>query len=270
MCDAAVDLLTTTTGYADDVTLLAAQRQAPVPAFSASVEAALGSVPEARDAVSDWLAPLDISAVDELAVRHAVGELVTNAVVHAHAAERRPARRWVEVDAELGADGVLSCRVHDDGRWQDTGRLPDGWGLALVAAMVDDLRIERGHGTTVTFRLRLSRTIRMMVGRRHRDGGAQGLDLAVQHGGQHVRVRGDVDTTSAEHLRTALLRAGCGGVQDVLVDLSDVTLLSSSAVRVLHEVCRPGRGVTLCAPMGSVAQHVLDLVRLPYDPGAVA
>ena len=128
-------------------------------------------MPEARDAVSDWLAPLDVSAVDELAVRHAVGELVTNAVVHAHAGERRSARRWVEVDAELGADGVLSCRVHDDGRWQDPGRPEDGWGLALVAAMVDDLRIERGHGTTVTFRLRLGRTVRMMAGRHHRDGG---------------------------------------------------------------------------------------------------
>ncbi len=136
--------------------------------------------------------------------------------------------------------------------------------------MVDDLRIERGHGTTVTFRLRLSRTVRMMAGRRHRDGGSKGVDFAVRHEGPHVRVRGDVDTTSAEHLRTALLRAGCGGVQDVLVDLSGVTLLSSSAVRVLHEACRPGQGVTLCAPMGSVAQHVLELVRLPYDSGAVA
>lgn len=269
LCDAGVALLTGTTGYDDDVTLLAAQRRTPAPVLSASFDATLGSVPEARDAVSDWLAPLDISALDELAVRHAVGELVTNAVVHAHAGERRPGRRWVEVDAELGSDGVLSCRIHDDGRWRDPGLPGDGWGLAMVAALVDDLRIERGHGTSVTFRLRLGRTISLMADRHHRDGSPKGVDFAVRHEGPHVRVRGDVDDTGAEHLRTVLLRAAYGGVQDVLVDLSGVTLLSSSAVRVLHEACRPGLGVELRAPMGSAAQHVLELVRLPYDSEAV-
>jgi anti-sigma regulatory factor (Ser/Thr protein kinase)/anti-anti-sigma regulatory factor len=270
LCDAGVELLTRTTGYADDVALLAAQWRTPEPAFSASVDATLSSVPEARDAVSDWLAPLDISAVDELAVRHAVGELVTNAVVHAHAGEPGTTRRRVEVDAELARDGVLSCRVRDDGRWQEPAPFADGWGLAMVTAMVDDLRIDRGHGTSATFRLRLTRTVRMLAGRHGWDAGARRADFAVRHEGPHVQVRGDVDTASAEHLSTALVRAWCGGVQDVLVDLSGVTLLSSAAVRVLHEACRSGRTITLRAPMGSVAQHVLELVRLPYDVGAAA
>jgi anti-anti-sigma factor len=269
LCDAGVELLTRTTGYADDVALLAAQWRTPEPAFSASVDATLSSVPEARDAVSDWLAPLDVSAVDELAVRHAVGELVTNAVVHAHPDEPGTTHRRVEVDAELARDGVLSCSVRDDGRWQEPAPA-DGWGLAMVTAMVDDLRIDRGHGTSATFRLRLTRTVRMLAGRHGWDAGARRADFAVQHEGPHVEVRGDVDTASAEHLSTALVRAWCGGVQDVLVDLSGVTLLSSAAVRVLHEACRSGRTITLRAPMGSVAQHVLELVRLPYDVGAAA
>jgi serine phosphatase RsbU (regulator of sigma subunit)/anti-sigma regulatory factor (Ser/Thr protein kinase) len=269
VCDAGVELLTSTTGYADDVTLLAAQRRVPTPALSTSVEATLSGATAARDAVSEWLAPLDISAVDELAVRHAVCELVTNAVLHAHAGELRSDRRRVEVDAEVNRDGVLSCRVHDDGGWKIPGRAEGSWGLAMVAAMVDDLRFDRGSGTTATFRMRLTRTARMMAGRHHWGVRPRGRDFGLRHEGSHIWARGDVDAAGAELLRTALMRAW-RGVENVLVDLSGVTMLSSSAVRVLHEACGSGRGTTLHAPMGSAAQHVLDLVRLPYEAGALA
>ncbi len=270
LCDSGVELLTSTTGYADDVTLLAAQRQAPAEAFSASFDATLAGVPAARDAVSRWLAPLEISAVDDLAIRHAVGELVTNAVVHARAGEGPTPRRRVGVDVELGRDGVLTCRVHDDGHWRGSGSSTESWGLAMVTAMVDDLRIDRSHGTTATFRLRLTRTTSLMAGGGRGSAGSRRVDFAVRHEGPRVRVDGDVDCTNAELLRTALLRAWRGGLEDVVVDLSDVTLLGSSAVRVLHESVASGRRVTLTAPMGSVAQQVLELVRLPYDTGADA
>jgi anti-sigma regulatory factor (Ser/Thr protein kinase) len=270
LCDAGVELLTTTTGYADDVTLLAAQRRAPAGALSTAVDATLAGVAAARDTISEWLAHLDISAVDELAVRHAVCELVTNAVLHAHAGERRAATGSVEVAAEVSRDGVLVCRVRDDGGWKGPAAAPDGWGLAMVAAMVDDLRIDRGQGTTATFRQRLTRTAGMLAGGGPTTAGPRSVDFAVRHDGPRVWVRGDVDVAGAELLRTAVLRSGCGGVEDVVVDLSGVTVLSSSAVRVLHEACGSGHAITLRAPMGSAAQHVFDRVRLPYEPGAVA
>jgi hypothetical protein len=50
-----------------------------------------------------------------------------------------------------------------------------------------------------------------------------------------------------------------------VLDLSAVTHLGSAGVRILHElITTEGADVTLLAPFGSVAQYVLELVRLPY------
>jgi hypothetical protein len=50
----------------------------------------------------------------------------------------------------------------------------------------------------------------------------------------------------------------------LLLDLTGVTALASAGVQVLHERLDGSSGLRLLAPVGSPAQHVLDLVRLPY------
>ena len=159
MCETGLELLTRETGYDDDITLLAAQRRRQAAPFSASLDATLATVPAARDAVSEWLLPLGISGVDDLAVRHAVGELVANAVVHANAGEDPPRSHVIEVDAEVDGDGVLACRIHDDGHWVDlAASASGGLGLGMVTSMVDHLAIDtQGPGTSATFRHRLTR-----------------------------------------------------------------------------------------------------------------
>ena len=56
----------------------------------------------------------------------------------------------------------------------------------------------------------------------------------------------------------------------MIVDLTDVTHVGSAAVQVLHDVmAMPGAPLLLRAPVGSVAQQVLELARLPYDTGPI-
>ena len=81
-----------------------------------------------------------------------------------------------------------------------------------------------------------------------------------------MKVRGPVDLTSADNFRASLRRFSRGGTTDLTVDLSEVTHLGSAGVQVLHEIhALDGAPLHLRAPSGSVAQHVLELVRLPYD-----
>jgi hypothetical protein len=83
VCQATVELLTRT-GYADDVTILAAQRLAePVPPLHLTLPAELASVTQARHAFGAWLDQVDPAAQDRGDLQLAIAEVVTNAVEHA-------------------------------------------------------------------------------------------------------------------------------------------------------------------------------------------
>ena len=79
-----------------------------------------------------------------------------------------------------------------------------------------------------------------------------------------LALHGPVDRRSADRLRHELTTLTRGGTAPLLVDLSGVTALASIGVQVLHERLASSPGLVLLAPVGSPAQHVLDLVRLPY------
>ena len=266
-----LELLTRSTGYADDITMLAAQRVSAPEPFSVQAPAEPREVGAVRRKLHQWLAPLDIGAADDIAVQHAVGELVTNAVEHAYRDES-PDAASVAVRAELDSAGVLTCTVTDTGHWRE--REPDhrrGRGLAMVQGLVDSLELRRQEsGTTAVFRHRLSRPAHLMTGRHVTSGpavaGAQDVPFSADASGDRVTVCGPVDVSSAERLRMVLQRVGSGGLSGITVDLAGVTHLGSAGVQVLHELHGDGTSMTLSAPYGSVAQHVLELVRLPYDP----
>jgi anti-anti-sigma factor len=78
-----------------------------------------------------------------------------------------------------------------------------------------------------------------------------------------VRVTGPVDEQGAEHLRIRLLEASHGGTGQVELDLAEVGLFSSAAVRVVLAIARIARDerwrLVVHAPAGGGTRHVLEI-----------
>ncbi|MGY1783327.1 SpoIIE family protein phosphatase [Geodermatophilus sp. SYSU D01036] len=283
VCRLTVELLTRT-GYDDDVTTLAAHRlPEPVPALHAGTTTDHGGIRGLRRTVDAWLDGLDPADDDRDAVELAMWEAIANAVDHAYP-PGLPGP--VRVDAALLPDGVLECRVTDEGSWRD----PDpsvthrGRGLLMAQQLTDSLHVSRGAGgpadagTVVTLRHRLHRPAMLGsdVGRDAAPVARPPFAVDVAPGGGdgrpasrdvRLRVSGPVDVTSVEALSRQLAAASRGGVLPLTVDLSEVTLLASAGVQALHrmrdQLAGHGHALTLVAPPGSAARAVLDLVHLP-------
>jgi serine phosphatase RsbU (regulator of sigma subunit)/anti-sigma regulatory factor (Ser/Thr protein kinase)/anti-anti-sigma regulatory factor len=271
VCERTLEVLTRTAGYADDITLLAAHRTPAFPAYRRTIKGGAEAAREVREDLDTWLASLQIAVLDEFAVLHAVGELITNALEHS-SENGEPTTAAIEVEAALEPSGTMVCAVRDHGRWKDAPPHPDrGRGLGMVSGLVDQLTIERtGTGTSARFRKRLTRSAQLLTG----SGGPASVEPAgvgpvpfgTEVAGDVLTVRGPVDLSTADALRAALRRFSRGGTAELTVDLAAVTHLGSAGVQVLHEVYgKDGAAFHLRAPSGSVSQHVLDLVRLPYD-----
>jgi serine phosphatase RsbU (regulator of sigma subunit)/anti-sigma regulatory factor (Ser/Thr protein kinase)/anti-anti-sigma regulatory factor len=286
VCQLTVELLTRT-GYADDVTTLAAQRlSAPIAPLDLNLAAELGSVQAARRAFSAWVDALDLAGEDRQGVAMAVGEAVTNAVEHAYPVGQPGT---VGLSAAIEPSGLLQVQVSDHGSWHtpETGTVTNrGRGLVMAERLVDELTVTHppqeavapggARGTTVTVRHRLHRPAMLASNTAAQPAEhpseppfAVETDTAVET--PRVRVRGPVEITTAEKFTTRLLSAARGGVLPLTVDLSEVTHLASAGVQALHEIqaqlAAHRQALHLVAPGGSPAHLVLDLVRLPHSPG---
>jgi anti-sigma regulatory factor (Ser/Thr protein kinase)/anti-anti-sigma regulatory factor len=265
VCELVLEDLVARGTLEDDVGLLAAELMPPPYVVDVSVPADPTSLRVVRQALWDWLRDLRAGDHDTIALIHAVGELVSNAVEHAYAGATTSG--GIDVTARLEDDGHAVVTVRDHGSWKEPAG-PGGRGLALARGLADELRIDGGvHGTTVVLRHRIGRPARMF-----REPARERLDLPPcdvrESGPGRVAVRGAVDDAGAESLRTALLLQAQGGTSSLVVDLSAVTLLASAGVRVLAESLdwQHGPGaLALVATTGSVAQAVLDRVGLPYS-----
>lgn len=257
----AVEVLTRTSGYTDDIAVLALQVVDPVGPLEVDLPAVPDSVRAARVALGDWLGRLRVSAIDRTALQHAVAELVANAVEHAY--PRPDPRNAVRLGVSLSPEGVVELCVADDGAWSEPATDSSGRGLSMAGGFLDDLRVAgRDTGTEARGRHRVRHPAPLQRGT-SRGPRARGRAAEITIAGAVVHVSGAFDLPSADQLRRAVGRASLGGTRAVTVDLTDVDLLCSAGVQVLHEM-RPSGGDTLVAPMGSPAQHVLDLVGLPY------
>ena len=253
-------------GHADDVTVLAAQRREP-PAqltFDADTDQP-HVVGRARAALSMWLAPLAARAQHRDAVLHAAGELVQNAVDHAYLDSGS-----VRLQARLDRDGSVVLTVADDGAWAAHEPLEGrGLGLAMVRSMVSHVEIDgTSSGTTVTVRHRL-----------HRDVGPSGAvptsptppDVPPEaevwnhlgEVGPEIGAAGALDADAAERLSAALTLNIGAGHGPATLDLQNVTLLGSAAVYAIIRARAQAPDLTIIAPAGTVAQHVLRLAAIP-------
>jgi anti-sigma regulatory factor (Ser/Thr protein kinase)/anti-anti-sigma regulatory factor len=280
VCQLTVERLTQA-GHADDITALAAQWLAdPVPALHLELPSRRPSLTKARDAFAGWLSRLDAAAEDWEALHLAMVEVFTNAIEHAYPSE---APGNVELDAELGDDGYVECRVTDQGTWRppDPADADRGHGLMVAGQVVDRLLIshpwQKAKGTTVALRHRLRRPAILAPG--HRRELAPQLaeppfvvDTSAAAGSTaRALVSGPVDITTADKLARRLLSVSRGGTVPLIADLSGVTQLASAGVRALYAVSEQlaahGHRLTLITAPGSGAGVVLDLVRLTHVPG---
>jgi PAS domain S-box-containing protein len=282
VCQLTVELLTRT-GYADDVTTLAAQRLAePAPALQLELQSTLSALTQVRRALADWLQLIDASAEDRAALQLAVAEIVSNAAEHAYPVGQ-PGQ--IGLDVALHDGGYVECRVTDHGSWQPPGGPADGrgHGLMIVEHLIDDVvvshppqvsRAPRGtRGTMVTLRHRFSQPAVLAPGSGSGgpvSAGEQpfGITASVADAQAAAVVRGPVDSLTGEELTRELMSASAGGTLPLTVDLTTVTELASGGVRALFQVrdqlAAHDRELTLVAAPDSVAAFVLDLVHIPY------
>jgi anti-anti-sigma factor len=165
----------------------------------------------------------------------------------------------------VDVDGVLTVSVRDEGSWRPPDRDPGdrGRGLLIMRQLVDTVVLdEQPRGTTVTLTLRLRR---VPEGETDRAGGTSEASVVVDRAGACpvVVVGGAVDEAGAEQLRIRLLEASHGGTARVELDLTDVALFSSAAVRVVLAIARIARSeswrLLVRAPEGGVTRHVLQI-----------
>jgi serine phosphatase RsbU (regulator of sigma subunit)/anti-sigma regulatory factor (Ser/Thr protein kinase)/anti-anti-sigma regulatory factor len=267
VCRQGLELLTGLSGHSDDITLLAAHRVPEVAPLELHLPAEKAAVGIVRRELDRWFDLLDVRPLDRFSVQHAVGELVTNSVEHAYADSPDPG--FVDVDVAGRIDGLVA-RVRDTGQWLAHARPLDGRGngLAMARGLVDAVSIDiHEHGTTVTACHQLTRPARLLRAR-HPERAVPPMSDAPfstrRVADDVLAVSGPLDWSCADELRARIRRATSGGTQPVVLDLGAVTHLASAGVQVLHDVVDEGAAMTLLAPVGSVAQHVLELVRIPY------
>lgn len=281
VCERTLDVLAWLSGYDDDITLLAAQRVPAIVALDTRAPAVPASADRLRGELGRWLDSLSLNELDRTVLVHAANELASNAIDHAypgHAGDERPPWAVVELRAELLSTGVVEVTVCDNGSWRD----PDlseryrGRGLALTAGLVDELDVTQGgadrrQGTVTRIRHRVRRAASLLSPMTGRAAYAQPPEVPFslsRHEREHrLDVAGAVDEAASDQLLAVLRTMSRGGAVTVTADLSKVTQLPSVAVRALYEAHSQMQGqaeLRLVAEMGTPAQHVLDIVGLPY------
>jgi serine phosphatase RsbU (regulator of sigma subunit)/anti-sigma regulatory factor (Ser/Thr protein kinase)/anti-anti-sigma regulatory factor len=284
VCEQSLELLTRITGYGDDITVLAAHRVGAPADLRVRAAAQPDAVVSLAVELERWLAGADAGPDDQFALRHALVELVSNAVEHAYP----PGSAGdISVAAGLGPDGWVTVTVADRGCWRD----PDesvaaahtagdprlrGLGLAMVRDLVDGFSLAHGSGGTLArLRRKLRRPAPLLAeppgGGDHRPTRCADDDQLVIRtaGADRLAVAGALHLGTAASLSTRLGVESRGGTRALVVDLSGLTHLASAGVQLLRQARAAardhGQDLVLIAPVGTVAHHVLELVAVRHD-----
>ncbi|ORB76178.1 SpoIIE family protein phosphatase [Mycobacterium scrofulaceum] len=275
ICSETLELLLRSTGYSDDITLLAAQRRTPPPPLQMTLDATIHAARAVRVRLRQWLSDVGAASDDISDIVHAVSEFVENAVEHGYATE---VSDGVVVEASLAGDGNLYASVVDHGQWKDhrEGEQGRGRGLAMAEALVSSAHVAHGPGgTTASLTHRLSRPANFvtdtLVSRADRQRSMDSEFTSVVTEPGRIVVSGDVDSNTASTLDRQIAVESRSGIAPLTIDLSAVTQLGSAGVSALaaarDRAQRQGSEYVLVAPPGSPAHHVLSLVQLPVAGG---
>jgi anti-anti-sigma factor len=275
LCSETLELLLRSTGYSDDVTMLAAQRRTPTPPLHMTLDATIHTARTVRARLREWLADSGADYFDSSDVVHAISEFVENAVEHGYATE---VSDGIVVEATLGGDGNLRASVIDRGQWKDyrEGEQGRGRGLAMAEALVSHAHVAHGDGgTTATVTHRLSRPANFItdpvVSRATYQRAIDSEFVSLAGDAGRIVVSGDVDSTTASTLDRQIAVESRSGIAPLTIDLSAVTHLGSAGVSALaaarDRARRQGGDCVLVAPPGSTAHHVLTLVQIPVVSG---
>jgi anti-sigma regulatory factor (Ser/Thr protein kinase) len=258
--------IATPSGWLDDVAVLVAHRRTDtLEPLQLDLIADPAALPGVRRRLGSWLTTLGMGEQDRVGVMVAVGEACANAAEHAY---RGSAPGPMSVSARVDVDGVLTVTVRDEGTWRPPDRDPGdrGRGLLIMRQLVDGVLLEEQEkGTTVHLTLRLRRSPEVEEGEVDRPSAASAATVTVDRDGPRpvVRVTGAVDDVGAEQTRIRLLEASHGGTGQVELDLVEVSLFSSAAVRVVLAVARIGRDegwrLVIHAPVGGITRHILEI-----------
>jgi anti-anti-sigma factor len=274
---------------ADDVCVLSVERH-PAGTASWEIPAAVGELPALRGAVRDWLTPHTTpEAVADVVL--VVSEVAANSIEHAYGAKGIGSEDGarVVVSARLDGAGRLDLAVRDDGGWMEPTPDPARRrGLAIVRALMDQVRVERGDdGTTVhVCRVLPRRTDAPWTGVAAvmTAGVAQVLPLTVaasleerapDHSGaapgaSEVRVllSGDVDAASAAGIRARLDDVARTRAGRVVLDLSGVPFIDSAGVRMIVTVQQVLGGRLVLTGARPPVRRVFELASLVPDGAA--
>jgi anti-anti-sigma factor len=275
ICSETLELLLRSTGYSDDVTLLAAQRRTPPPPLEMTLDATIHAARAVRSRLREWLTGIGAGYEDISDVVHAVSEFVENAVEHGYTTE---VSDGVVVTASLAGDGNLRASVIDRGRWKDhrEGDYGRGRGLAMAEALVSHALVSHDDdGTTATLTHRLSRPANFVTdtiatrATHPRAIDSEFVTLIGEAG--RIVVSGDIDSTTASTLDRQIAVESRSGIAPLTIDLSAVTQLGSAGVKALvaarDRARKQGGDCVLVAPPGCPAHHILSLVQLPVVSG---
>jgi hypothetical protein len=103
ICSETIELLLRSTGYNDDVTLLAAQRRTPTPPLHMALDATIHAARAVHARLCQWLLEIGADSADVSDVVHAISEFVENPGRRGVARRRwEPARLSDRPWADLG------------------------------------------------------------------------------------------------------------------------------------------------------------------------
>jgi anti-sigma regulatory factor (Ser/Thr protein kinase) len=204
ICSETLELLLRSTGYNDDVTLLAARRRTPPSPLHMTVDATVHAARTVRRRLREWLPEIGADADDISDVVHAISEFVENAVEHGYATE---VSGGIVVEAFLAGDGNMHASISDRGKWKDhrEGEQGRGRGLAMAEALVSRALVTHGvDGTTASLTHRLSRPANFvtdtMVSRATYQRAVNSEFISMVDEAGHLIVSGDVDANTASTL----------------------------------------------------------------------
>ena len=264
LCEHVLTTMQQPVGFRDDAVLLVAERTRPSADLAVAREAGADGLAAALGDFERWLDLVGAGLLDHLALTQALGEVAGNVVEHAYGAASRGELR---IDASVDAGGLLRATVRDSGHWRPEHGPRGGRGLLRAGGLVDRMRVVRGeHGTEVVLEQTIGRPVGLL-----RSGGPHrtpAVPMDVRTAPGTLVVSGEVADGDAEPFREAVHEATCAGTQDARVDLTAVTRMAGTAVRVLFDYLARAEAsavaLTVVAPEDGAAHQVLEQAALPH------